>query len=236
MIVGFGRLIPAAGGTPASVVQIVKAYQDTANNASISGTTSIVVGSDANRAVMAVVCYVASANTSNTSASTATLGGVSMTKIASIGEGGSNRRVRIAVFAIAAPTSGSSAFAANLVNNVGATVWLVEAKDADQTLANWVVNGGTTVGATVRNASVTAPDDSVILRGLSILSGNYTSEISANGTATLEDTGATGTTSASDVTAAISSEDITTGGANTNGFAWTTAADAVDVAVAVPHA
>lgn len=226
-----------ASGSAASVVQIVKAYQNTANDANISGTTPIVVGSDTNRAVLAVVCYAASANSTNTSGSTATLGGNAMTKIGGTSENGSGRRPRIAIFALASPTSGSSAFSASLINNAGATVWLVEVKDADQTLGNWVYGGGVSTSVTARNASISAPsDDSLLVRALSILSGNYTAQISANGTATLQDTGNTGTTSTSDNTSAISTEAGVATGANTNGFAWTTAADAADAGVAIPTA
>lgn len=234
MIIGFSRAFGGGGSAPPTIEQIVKVYESTLAEGG-NTTSAITVGSAANRVVLGIVEYNTSANTTNTSASSATFGGVDMTKLVSVSENGSGRRPRIAIFGIDSPASGSTTMTTSGLNAQATVVHLIELSSANQTLASYTSNGTVAASQTSRNAALTPVDNSLLVRALTILSGNYSSEIVANGSATLQGTGNTGATSTSDVTTAVSTEDIVTGGSsNTNGFSWTTSNDAADAVLNIP--
>lgn len=233
MIIGYSRVFGAAAPAP-TLVQAVRVLQSSSAANTYTASTDITVGSGTNRAVLVIIDYVVSADSTDTTSISATLEGVAMTKLFGVAE--TSGRPRAAAFGIVAPASGASTVVvSNVTNGAAAIIWAIEVTGANQTLGNWISNGARATGVTSRATGVTTTvSNCLLLRGLIILSGNYSSEITATGGATLQNTGSTGTTGFSDCTSGLASKVLGSAGTDTSGFSWTTSQEAADLGVAIP--
>jgi hypothetical protein len=207
-------------------------------------TNSITIGSNANRVLVCMVCATHSAG-EDLSATTMTFGtaarsygtGTSMTvlDVYNVDDGSERQSVLIGI--LVNPSSGAGTVqidsTATTFDISAISSHLYEYSGADQTIGNYLVldsGGQTTTLSTSGSVSAGA-----LVSALTILSGDFSTEISEDTTATVDATGSTGTTGFSDLTFAFASEDVSAG---TDGhtFSWTTSAKSHLATLNIPEA
>lgn len=207
------------------------------------------ISNAANRALVVIACFEASADSADTSGINFTFGAVGRalntgTVVTLLDQlhGTGPKRARVIIAALLNPPSGLGTVQIMCPGTVpvATACWAVEVANAKQNLANWIYGGtgkaGGSTNVTARQGTLTpSAANSLHLGGICIQSGDYRAQITATDGATLVDSRNTGTSGFSDVTAALLSEVLPTAGvANTIGASWTTAQIAGISSVIIP--
>ena len=237
------------GGGATLVAQHVNASNRTDQ---IPGTfeaaTGLTISSAADRMVLAQCNLMAVGATQSLASISATWGtpsrtlgtGTAMSFIGGLNlSGATSSRPRVALFALAAPSTGAGTVQITFgPNDSGATIVdLFELTGADQDVGNIIFNTSAASGSsfTSRAVSLTGvPDNSALIGGWALQSGNYAAEFSADSGSLM--TGATGTSSFSDVSAASLYQELTTGGSLSRTVSWSTSTLVAACLAAIPPA
>jgi hypothetical protein len=237
----FSVVAVASGLTPE---QDVAGGADSDNGVFQRETNSITIGSNANRVLVCMVCATHSAG-EDLSATTMTFGtaarsygtGTSMTVLDAYNVDDGSERQSVLIGILVNPSAGAGTVqidtTATTFDISAISSRLYEYSGAKQTIGNYLVlhsGGETTTLSTSGSVSAGA-----LVSALTILSGDFSTEISEDTTATVDATGSTGTTGFSDLTFAFASEDVSAG---TDGhtFSWTTSAKSHLATLNIPEA
>ncbi|MEM1340718.1 MAG: fibronectin type III domain-containing protein [Pseudomonadota bacterium] len=229
------------------IEQQLAAYNssNTINAGSALETSPLTIGTSTNRMLIAAVTAGTPGANDDLTNCTATFGaagrtqgtGTSMTLLPA---GSGNRRTHTLFFALPAPASGAGTvqITAGNDNMTCGAVRLYEVSGVDQTVGNILEAGSVMIDQTAQSAQLTTPSDSMLTLaalGLEPQGGvDLSPELVTSGGHTEDASGFTGTPLAtSDICFAFASGVIATAGADTAGWAWTTAADAAITRIAI---